>query len=98
MTKERFNELASEARKRHRHDPAWNPDATEEDKFWHEWSGWMKKKSMMGDRQSLSYKGRNDPTAMTAIGIVEREERETRKEKELETRIAVKASKGGSRQ
>lgn len=79
MTEEKFNRLATEARERHKYDPAWNPEATESDKFWHDWSGWMRKKATMGVRQGLSYMGHNDPTASTAVGLVMHETKVARK-------------------
>lgn len=70
MTEKTFRRVAAEARERHKDDPALHPPLSESDKFWRDWSGWMKKRGSMGKIQDLFYHGKNDPTANTAIGHV----------------------------
>lgn len=46
---------------------------TPSEAFWYWWNSWINKKASMHAEHSLAYKGRNDPTANTAIGIVMKE-------------------------
>lgn len=72
MTEDTFEQMAAEAKERHKFDPKYNKDLTESDLFWHRWSGWMKKRAAMGSGFDLSYHGKNDPTARKAIRHVMR--------------------------
>lgn len=51
---------------------------TPSEAFWYWWSSWINKKASMHAEHSLAYKGQNDPTANTAIGMVMREMKEMR--------------------
>lgn len=64
--------LAAEAEERHRNDPVIHHPLSESDRFWMEWTGWMKKRSAMGLIRSLSYAGKRDPTAQKAIGLADK--------------------------
>lgn len=72
MTEKTFRRLAAEARERHKNDPALHPALSESDMFWRDWSGWMKKRGTMRTGYDLSFHGKKDPTANTAIGNVGR--------------------------
>lgn len=67
MTEKTFRRLAAEACERHKNDPVHMKPLSASDNFWRDWAGWMKKRATMGTGQSLSYLGKNDPTANKAI-------------------------------
>lgn len=77
MTESTFKRLAEQARKRHLGDPEWEKKlgivrpADRQKAFWYWWSAWQKDRSLQ-PTMSLSYKGRNDPTANAAIGMSEK--------------------------
>lgn len=93
MKQERIDRLTAEAWERHKHDPSWNPKATEADKFWHDWCAWIHYRVTAGCNNGLFYKGGNDPTANTAIAAITKEEKAT----EGKRRYTPRAKKGAEK-